>query len=257
MNLFHDERTVSELSELGLIESCFTYFSDWLESLDISVNDAAIYFLIDYTTAKCRYTDLVIQKIAKMVAETNAKKYDKLIAIYAADYDPLTNYDRTETSTHIRTPQLTTGTTSSATSGASNSSTTTDQTKQTHTQTTTPSQYGTTTEKSVAPFDTSVFKPQEKTVSTNAGTLTVSDAYSGDPDTSTTSGTSSTNASATTTTEQTGSETTGIQSHIVGNIGVTTSQQMAEAEIALAAKMAVFKTIEQDLAAKLLLQVWD
>ena len=257
MSLYHDRlRTVGELAEDGLIEAALTFFSSWLEDLEITVQEAAIYFHIDYESLKCRYTDLVIPTIGKKVAATNAKKYDKLVDIYKAQYDPLVNYDRSEESTHIRTPQLTTGTQTAATSSTTNSSTTLSENKQTHTQTTQPNNYQTSTVKSVAPFDTANFKPQEQSVATNTGSLTVTDSYQGDPDSVGTTGSASNTSSASTTTQETGTETTGIQSHVVGNIGVTTSQQMAEAEIALAQKMAIFREIEKDLAQQLLLQVW-
>lgn len=255
--LYHDKlRTVEELADDGLIEAAMTFFSGWLEVLDISVMDASIFFMIDFASAKCRYGDLIIPTIGKKVASINKKKYDKLIAIYQAEYDPLVNYDRMEESTHIRTPNLTTGTQSSATSTTTSGGTTSTNNKQTHTQTTTPTAYTTTTTREVAPFDTSQYKPQQRDTAVNSGSLTVTDAYSGDPDTVISSSTASNTSGGSTTTQETGTDTTGIQSHIVGNIGVTTSQQMAEAEIALAQKMAIFREIERDLAASLLIQVW-
>lgn len=258
MSLLYNDtlRSVEELAIHGLVEAAMNPFSDWLTDLEISVQDASLYFLIDYASLKCRYSDTMIPNIGKKVADTNRKKYDKLVEIYKAEYDPLVNYDRSETSTHIRTPQLTTGTQTAATSSTTNSSTTLSENKQTHTQTTQPQNYQTSTVKSVSPFDTATFKPQEQSVATNTGSLTVTDSYQGDPDSVGTTGSASNTSSASTTTQETGTETTGIQSHVVGNIGVTTSQQMAEAEIALAQKMAIFREIEKDLAQQLLLQVW-
>lgn len=257
MSIYHDTlRTVEELADLGLIEACWTYFADFLQPLDISVNDAAVFFMLDYTTAKCRYTDLVIPTIGKQVAAVNAKKYEKMLAIYAAQYDPLTNYDRTEESTHTRTPDLTTNTDSTATSETTSSTDTDTKNNQTRTTTTTPQAYTTTTTKQVAPFDSQTYKPQEQDTAVSSGTLEVSETYSGQPDTVSTSAESTNSSAAGTSTTETGTETTEIDSHIVGNIGVTTSQQMAEQELALAEKMAIFRVYEQDLAAKLLLQIW-
>lgn len=257
MSIYHDTlRTVEELADLGLIEACWTFFADFLQPLSISVDDAAVFFMLDYTTAKCRYTDLVIPTIGKQVAAVNAKKYEKMLAIYAAQYDPLTNYDRTEESTHTRTPNLTTANSSTASSSTNSATGTTTKNNQTRTTTTTPTEYGTTTTKEVAPFDTATYKPQEKDTAITSGSLAVAEVYSGDADIVSTSAGSTNSSTAGGTTTETGTDTTEIDSHIVGNIGVTTSQQMAEQELALAEKMAIFRVFEQDLAAKLLLQIW-
>lgn len=257
MNYYRTEPIeVHELADSGIIEAAFAFFDDWLQELDMTVEDASIFFSIDYASAKCRYTDLVIPTIGKKVATANAKKYEKLISIYNADYDPLCNYDRTEESTTIRTPNLTTGTSSSGTAGTTTSDTQNTTNNQTHTQTTTPNQYKVTTEKQTAPFDTQTYKNSEKETSEQTGSNVITDTYSGQPDTVSSSGSSSTTSSGSSTVTETGTDTTGLQSHVVGNVGVTTSQQMAEAEISLAEKMAIWKVIESDLAAELLLQVW-
>jgi len=258
MQIYRDKPVrIKDLNDPGLIESALTFFSGWLEELDMSVQDASLFFLIDYEEASTFFIDLAIPSIGKKVALTNAKKYDKLIAIYQAQYDPLVNYDRTEESTHTRTPNLTTTSTTSASSTSTGSDTTTTKNNQVQTVTTTPTGYGDTVETSVAPFDTATYKPQTKTESTQKGTLTTETAYTvGNGDTSESTSGGTTTSSGSGSQSETGTDETVISSHIVGNIGVTTSQQMAEAEIALAEKMAIWKTIEQDLAAELLCQVW-
>lgn len=82
------------------------------------------------------------------------------------------------------------------------------------------------------------------------------DSYTGDPDTTTTSGSTYGTSSATQTETETGTDTTTITSRISGNIGVTTSQQMAESELTLAQKMVIWREIEQDIAAAITIQVW-
>ena len=245
-----------DLLDSGVLEAAMTYFDTWLTAMDITVEEATLYFGIDYASARCRYTDLIIPTIAKKVAAANAKKYDKLVAIYTAQYNPLENYDRTEMATHTRTPNLTHTTSSSTSASGTTSNSTTTQNKQTHTQTITPTNYATTTETKTAPFDTSSYQNREQVTATQSGINTISDSYTGNPDETTSSGTQSTSATGSESKTETGTETSVIESTIHGNIGVMSSQQMAEQEIALAEKMAIWNVIKRDLAAALLIQVW-
>lgn len=245
-----------DLIDSGVLEAALTYFDTWLSALGITNEEAALYFGIDYASARCRYTDLIIPTIAKKTAATNAKKYDKLVAIYSAEYNPLENYDRTETATHTRTPNLTHATSSSTSASGTTSNSTTTQNKQTHTQTITPTNYATTTETKTAPFDTANYQNREQVTATQSGVNTISDSYSGSPDETISGGSQSSTASGTESRTETGTETTVIENSIHGNIGVMSSQQMAEQEIALAEKMAIWNVIKRDLAAALLIQVW-
>lgn len=245
-----------DLTDSGILEAALTYFDTWLTALDIKIEEAALYFCIDYASARCRYIDFVIPTIAKKTAATNAKKYDKLISIYLAEYDPLENYDRTETATHTRTPNLTHATSSSTSASGTTSNSTTTQNKQTHTQTITPTNYATTTETKTAPFDTANYQNREQVTATQSGINTISDSYTGNPDETTSSGTQSTSATGTESKTETGTETTVTESNIHGNIGIMSTQNMAEQELALAEKMAIWNVIKRDLAAALLIQVW-
>ena len=124
----------------GIMEVVFAYFLTWLTDLDMDENDAARWFLIDYADAWIQYKESILATLGKKVATTNKKKYDKLIAIYKAQYNPLENYDRSEASTHTRTPDLEhvethdtqTGTTSNANtlSSINQTQTTTDRIRQ-------------------------------------------------------------------------------------------------------------------------------
>lgn len=244
------------LADENILGAAFTFFETWLQQLDISVEEAELWFVIDYASARCRYNTVYIPTIAHKTAAANAKKYDKLIAIYNAQYNPLENYDRKEQHTHTRTPNLTQSATSSTTASGTTSNTMTTETKQTHTQTITPTNYATTTETKTAPFDTSNYQNREQVTATQSGVNTISDSYSGQPDETTNSGTQQNSASGSETRTETGTETTETYSTIHGNIGVMSSQQMAEQEIALAEKMAIWNVIKRDLAAALLIQVW-
>ena len=111
-------------------------------------------------------------------------------------------------------------------------------------------------QQSIAPEDSDTVHLQTETTTTPSGSSTQTETYTGQPDTSstTTSGERSTSGSSTQT--ETGSETTAYESHIHGNIGVRSAQELAEQEMALAAKMNIFKQIERDIAEKLFIQVW-
>ena len=88
------------------------------------------------------------------------------------------------------------------------------------------------------------------------GSQEVETSYSGQPDQTETHAGTSTSVTGDITRTETGTETTTIRSTIHGNIGVMSSQQMAEQELALAEKMAIWTVIERDVAAAILLQVW-
>lgn len=242
--------------DVDTLEILWQYFETWLDELSISIHDAAMYFLIDFAEARCPYEDIVLPTLGKKAAAINAKKYDKMIAIYNATYNPLENYDRTEESTHERVPELTRTETHDTTTQTDTTSNTTSAIHQTATTTTTPTNYGTTTTRKVSPYDSTGYQNAEQTDSIMSGSQAVATAYSGNPDTTDITAGSTVGVTGDITTAETGTDTTTISSNIHGNIGVTSSQQMAEQELALAAKMAIFKVIEQDLADAVLLKVW-
>ena len=242
--------------DVDTLETIWQYFETWLDELSISIHDAATYFFIDFAEARCPYEDIVLPTLGKKTAAINAKKYDKMIAIYNATYNPLENYDRTEESTHERVPELTRTETHDTTTQTDTTSNTTSAIHQTATTTTTPTNYGTTTTRKVSPYDSTGYQNAEQTDSIMSGSQAVATAYSGNPDTTDITAGSTVGVTGDITTSETGTDTTTISSNIHGNIGVTSSQQMAEQELALAAKMAIFKVIEQDLADAVLLKVW-
>lgn len=254
----------------------FDLFADYFFKLNLTSEDAMIYFTIDFETALCKYTEVGILKIFDMVYHTNKIKYDKLVAAATAEYDPIQNYNMTEEGTDTRTPDLThtlelnttsamTDTRQIETTGNSNTHAT-NKLNQTHTTLEKPNDYKETNVHSVNPEDNAGFADDEKSVITQSGTRSVEESYSGNADetdtnvdgssTTTNSGGTSTTNTGTNTQTESGTDTTTHQLTRKGNIGVTTSQQMLESEIKLAEKMNVFKIIEQDLAAKLFLQVW-
>lgn len=254
----------------------FSPFEAVLEQIGLTTADALEIFTADYELAVSRYTDTGIKAIAYNVYKANQIKYNKLVAAATAEYNPIDNYNMTETSTDVRTPELTneltlnttsdtTDTRSTITTGSSDT-TTHNQINQQRTTIDTPTGYEETSVHYENPYDNPGFKETSKDTTTQSGSRTVTESYSGSPDETTTNvagnstsknsgGTKTTNTGSNTSRE-TGTDTTEHTLHRKGNIGVTTSQQMIESELTLADKMNIFKIMEQDLAAKIFLQVW-
>lgn len=247
----------------------------WTEILSaLGLDDLAALdtFTIDFESAISRYTDEYIQKLFTIIFKTNELKYKKLISAATAEYNPIDNYNMVEKSTDTRTPDLTNKLTLNTTVAMTDSretttkgdSTTSNKLNQTKNTTETPNNYTETATHAVNPYDNPGFTDESKDTTVQSGTRTVSESYSGNADettinsgsTVTNSGGTSTVNSGTNTNTETGTDTTEHELTRRGNIGVTTSQQMLEAEMALAAKMNIFKIIEQDIAEKIFLQVW-
>lgn len=268
-------RTYEEISKT-LRGDIFEVFTDVLDQIGLTTADAYQIFFADYELAVSRYTDTALKAIAYNVYKANQIKYQKLVAAAKAEYDPIDNYNMVEESTDVRTPDLTneltlnttadiTDNRSTTTEGSSNT-TTHNQLNQQHITTETPNGYEESTIHEVNPSDNHGFAEDYRDTTTQKGTRTVTESYSGNPDETTTNVTgnsTSTNSGGTKTTNtgtnkqtETGTDTTKHTLTRKGNIGITSSQQLITAELELADKMNIFKVIEQDLAAKIFLQVW-
>ena len=244
-----DRRAPTRWNDLDFIElttptNPFTAFATWLTPLGLTADQALLYFSIDYEEALTEYSEDLIDNILHMVATTNAKKYDKLLEIYQAQYDPLVNYDSTDDYTDTRRPNLT------AQTQLYGSASTTMKNNQTQIVTEKPNNYKSTQDTSRAPYDSVTAKLETKIESSASGTRSTETNYTGTADTS------GTTTQSTNTRTDTGSETFEHHGTKKGNIGTVSSQQLAEEEIALAEKMNIFKTIEKDIAAKVFIAVW-
>lgn len=211
----------------------FNHFEVEIEALGYSIADFAHLFYHDYISGRPIYTTGdEIEGCLTRVHMHNKKKYEVWMQVYAAEYDPIENYNRMEESTKIRTPDLTQETEAES------------ERKQTRTTTETPNNWQENDLRKVAPYDSEELHDAEKTERTITGTRSTSESYTGQPDT----------ASSTTTT--TGTDTETIESTIHGNIGVTTSQMMLLSSLDLAERLKFVQEIERDCAKELLLQVW-
>lgn len=252
-----------------------THENKWgeiLEAIGLDINNAWLQFRFDYSDALTIYDDIQLSVMWETIYDINYLKYNKLIDAANAEFEPIENYNMIEESTDTRTPNLSTALTKNTTTAmidtrstfVAASSSSTSAINQTKTITDNPNSYTDTTTHKVNPYDDPGLKTEYQDESVQSGSRTTTEAYSGDPDTTSNSGTSTTTNSGGTSTTNTGTDTqtqtgTDTNYHVLtrkGNIGVTTSQQMLESQIALADKMDFWKIIESDIAKKIFLQVW-
>jgi len=218
---------------LGYFDAGLNYYEQLLLSLGTSIESFEEILYMDYLDARPIYkTAEDIQMCFYKTYLKNQKKYEIWQQVYAAEYDPIQNYDRHEESTKTRTPDLTQETEAQS------------QRNQTRTTTDNPQNYTETETRSVSPYDSQTMAAAEQYERSASGARNTTETYSGAPDT----------ASSTTTT--TGTDTDAVESHIYGNIGVTTSQMMLASSLDLADRMRLVQEIEQDIAKELFLQVW-
>lgn len=191
-------------------------------------------FLLRYGEMTPIYQKPELLKLAiTNVAKSLKWSIDKLYAVTQLEYNPIENYDRYEDSTDKIDDE-------------------TDNTQQYGTQvvaaknktgdiTTTPD---TTTERKVSAFNESTYQPSEQ--ETNKGSVTETHAE---------------DSGSTTTTKQPDiqhaeyNRTAKRDSHIHGNIGVTTSQQMLMAELEVAQQNYI-DTVCEMYANRLMIKIW-
>ena len=205
----------------------------------------------------------IIQNIIVNLYNANKYKYETLYNTTLLKYEPLQNYDRTEeitdkterTGTNDTTfgSRTDTSTTNNTTNIGAQDNTNTDNettkigTINTETNSTTSKKGSESNEKEVAPYDSENYYKQEKdtlsftnrsdtnnsTTTTNARTdtrtNTITEKVGARKDT-TESSMSNTFGGHTDATSRNENETYTHKSHMYGNIGVTTSQQMLESE---------------------------
>lgn len=202
----------------------------------------------------------------------NANKYrfDTLAATIGLEYNPIENYDRTETRSSTRTPNLTdtlthntiqaqSGTTSTAATEAEDTTDSIDRsTSYTHNSSPSGSETTTTTQ-GVMPFDGGTdFAGREKVVSERAAGVSEYDNGSGTDNTGRTIDRDVTRSetithgrqdktTGTETTKTTGTETVAENSRIHGNIGVTTVSQMLQQEREMTANFVLLDIYLTDL----------
>ena len=148
-----------------------------------------------------------------------------------AEYEPLQNYDRTEDTTD----DLQHG----------HTVTTDDDLQHGHTVTTDDDlTNGLTTENQISADNASTYQPDNKSINSGKDERDISEKHTG---------TDQRDISE----KHTGKDTHTIKSHIYGNIGVTTSQQMLEAELNLIPRLDVIDVIADDFHEEFNLMIYN
>ena len=201
-------RVKDKITDFSAIFSNVHFF----EPLGISSLEVYTTFTIKYFNFIYISSDVTeVASIISNLAEIYNNEYTTKVSMLLMDYNPIENYNSTETETSTSE--------NSTTSGNENTTTTT-------TNSTTENS-GDTTNK-VSPYDSENFNNDNNTTTTN-----------------TTTG----NATDTTTINDSGNmSSNGTSSRTLtrkGNIGVTTTQQMIESEYELRAKNLVFEFLEK------------
>lgn len=165
--------------------------------------------LIQSSDFEVLYPDSDFLKVAvKRWADKWYFTFDKWVKALAIEYDPLNNYDRYE-------EYEDTGKETRADSGSSNSNSSTNSTTSGSTTS------GGTTQHDISAYDSATMREDTKDTSSASGT---------DSTTGNTTGNTTASESSNGTTDTSLKH----KAHLYGNIGVTTSQQMLEAELAVA-----------------------
>lgn len=189
----------------------------------------------------------IIQKLCDLQYST---VWEKLFGTYDLEYDPIKNYDMTETGSGTR------GLTKSGTDALSFTNRAHNRTysdtrtpditdSESKSRTETPN-LSTVTDNAVYGFNSSSASPSGKTTVTQSGTQTASETNTNrETGTETTSGTDNTTetGSETHTINGSDSETSSNTLTRSGNIGVTTSQQMLQSEIDLWREWEIFDKV--------------
>lgn len=198
--------------------------------------------------------------------ERRLPNFEKLWRGFTAEYNPIENYDRHEESTE--TPDITRTSTStgnkSETPNISRTSTSNADKTETPNITRSVSNSGedsSTNTANVAGFDSSGYVPNSQTTASGTSSTSGTETESGTRKTSDNSsvtekesGTREYAENGSTTDKESGTRTT--VSRVHGNIGVTTSAQMLEGELALRASLDLYVVIATEFEADNLLQVY-
>lgn len=225
------------------VAGAFSLYSSIFSTLDIDYNIAWARMLQLYENEVTTYTNDYIPLIFANNFYANQKKYAELIALYEEDIDIFSPVNMTESYTDTRTPNLTSASTSSA--GGSTET----KNNQSRTSTTTPATT-ITTNHSVNPFDNSGLRQETQDTSTDSGTNTTVESYSGLADKIESTSSSSSSVSTT------GTETIVHSLTRSGRDGKFTISDLINQAEEAAKELNLLDLILNDIAEQVFLQVW-
>lgn len=181
----------------------------------------------------------------------NYENFHRMAEVLLADYDPLMNYDRTEETVETRDTGVeyseNTSDNSEAETASSGSASGSSQSTGSDTI------GGFNEEHTVSAMNASTYQPSSKDTTSNRTDSSTNS--SSDSETTSTSGTASESKTGSKAGDSTTDDNFERNSHIFGNIGVMTSQQMAQQTLDLY-KFNLYEYISAQFAIKFLFEVW-
>lgn len=238
-----EPRRFRTIAETLNFQSCFSLYNSIFQTLEVSTNIATDRMLQNYESAISTFTDEFITQIFSNNYYANRKKYEELIALYDSDIDIFSPVSITENFTDTRTPNISS---TSQTTASGNSAT---QNNQTRSSTSMPDTT-TTTLHSVNPYDDTGLRDETQDSTTESGSRTTTETYSGNPDTLKTS------SAASSTVATTGTETIVHELTRSGRDGKFSISDIIEQAEESAAKLNILDTIINDIADQIFIQVW-
>lgn len=229
----------TELAEIDI----FSDYASILSSIDTTKSEAADRMAELYECRVTNYTAEYIQRIFTLNLIANEKKYEDIVEFFDSNYHPFAEYLREEEYSAERTPNL------KSASVSSGSGTAFTERKQSRTTTNNPGAV-TVTQHEIQPYDASGLRMESKDTSTDSGSSTTTETYSGQPDKT------STSSAASSTVSTTGSDINTYTRHINGRNGARPQSEIIADGFKAAAMHDVLDVILQDLADQIFLQAW-
>lgn len=221
----------------------FNEYSELLGEIGATKQEAKDRMWELYEDAITNYTAESILNFFHLNLVANAKKYEDLVLFYNEQFYPFADIYKSETYDHRRTPNLLS---TSQSTGSGSADTTRNQTR---TTTNTPG-VTTTIAHSVNPYDNSGLRSESQDTTSESGSGTITEAYSGQPDHTATSS----QASATVST--TGTDRNQYDKVIHGRDGKEPTSEVIKDGLLAAAYHDVLDIIISDIADQIFLQVW-
>lgn len=221
----------------------FTNYAYLLEQIDSTPDEAASRMWENYEKAVTNYTSEAILEIFALNLTVNKAKYDDLVNLYNWDFNPFVDKWYNESYGSQRTPNLT------STSESSGSGSVDTERKQTRTTTNNPGAV-TVTQHEIQPYDASGLRMESKDTSTDSGSNTTTEAYSGQPDHSETS------SKAQSTVTTTGFDQNEYTKKYIGRTGNRPTSEVVADGMKAAAMHDVLDQIIKDIAEQIFIQAW-
>ena len=221
----------------------FTEYATLFTEIGATTTEATDRMWELFEEAITNYTAESIASIFHLNLVSNNKKYEDLLLFYEEQFYPFADIFKSETYDHRRTPNLLS---TSQSSGSGSADTTRNQTR---TTTNTPG-VTTTIAHSVNPYDNSGLRSESQDTTSESGSGTVTEAYTGQPDHTATS------SSATATVTTSGSDRNQYDKITHGRDGKEPTSEVIKDGLIAAAYHDVLDIIINDIADQIFLQVW-